>query len=119
MAHRARRQREKEGFSDSEVRRHDAEKENHDGQRRVLGVSLVFLLLLLLVDLAIFVLAVHFILQCGRIQGWSVGIKFLLIFSLLTPFSLITLPGIFIYVLAGGCKQEGHKLRLRSRPRSK
>ena len=67
--------------------------------------AIIFLIVLVIVDLIILITAIHYIIECSRMRGWSPLVTLLLIILLFTPgIGGILSIGIIIYGLAGGCK---------------
>ena len=60
---------------------------------------------IVVVDLFLLILAIHYILKCSKARGWGMGMSILLIAMLFIPgFGPIIAISMIIYGLTGGCK---------------
>ena len=60
---------------------------------------------IVVIDILLLVLAIHYILKCSKARGWGMGMSILLIAMLFIPgFGPIIAISMIIYGLTGGCK---------------
>lgn len=65
---------------------------------------IIFLIVIAIIDILIIIIAVHYLLECSKAQGWDMWITTILIIMLFAPgVGLILAIAIIIYGLAGGC----------------